>query len=101
MRRLFAVTRSQGAAWDRMRPLEAQSAGWRAHADFMNALHKGGFVVIDEPLQDTSDTLLIIRAENAAEIRERLNGDSWGEDMPQLARVVPWDLRLGSPSIGT
>ncbi|HUK07492.1 MAG TPA: hypothetical protein VLX09_06465 [Stellaceae bacterium] len=45
MPRLFAVTRSQGAAWDRTRPLEAQS-GWRAHADFMNALHKGGFVVI-------------------------------------------------------
>jgi len=100
MPRLFAVTRSQGSASDRTRPLEAQS-GWRAHADFMNALHKGGFVVIGGPLEGTPDTLLIIRAENAAEIRERLNGDPWRDDMLKLARVAPWDLRLGLPSIGT
>jgi uncharacterized protein YciI len=97
---LFAVTRSQAAAWERTRPLEAQR-GWRAHADFMNALHKGGFVVIGGPLEGTPDTLLIIRAENAAEIRERLSKDPWGDDMLHLARVVPWDVRLGSVSIGT
>ena len=45
MKRLFAVIRSRGAAWNDSLPLEEQE-DWRAHADFMNALHAEGFVAI-------------------------------------------------------
>src|ERR1035441_2003816 len=45
VKRLFAVIRSRGAAWNDSLPLEEQE-DWRPHADFMNALHAEGFVVI-------------------------------------------------------
>jgi hypothetical protein len=94
--RLFAVTRSRGAGWDPSRPLEGQ-AGWRAHADFMNALQSEGFVVLGGPLEGTPDTLLIIRAATPDEIRSRLAVDCWSRNgLLSISRIDPWQLRLGS-----
>ena len=67
MRRLFAVIRSHGPGWDESRTLDRQH-GWRAHADFMNALTAEGFVVLGGPLEGTGDMLLVIRADSEAEI---------------------------------
>ena len=52
MSRLFAVTRSRGPAWQAERPMEEQEE-WRAHAVFMNALHRDGFIVLGGPLDGT------------------------------------------------
>jgi len=41
--RLLAVIRTRGPAWQHARTLEDQE-GWRAHADFMNALQAERFV---------------------------------------------------------
>src|ERR1017187_6337452 len=71
VKRLFAVIRSRGAAWNDSLPLEEQE-DWRPHADFMNALHAEGFVVIGGPLEGTRDALLIFRASDADEIASRL-----------------------------
>ena len=96
MKRLFAVIRSRGAAWNDALPLEEQK-DWRPHADFMNALLDGGFVAIGGPLEGTRDVLLIIRANDADEIASRLQGDPWsGSDMLRITRIAPWTLRLGS-----
>ena len=35
--RLFALINTRGPAWNHGKAMEEQ-AGWRAHADFMNAL---------------------------------------------------------------
>jgi hypothetical protein len=75
MSRLFAVTRSRGTAWNDSLSLE-QQADWSGHADFMNALHAEGFVLLGGPLEGTSDVLLIIRADDANEIHARLSADS-------------------------
>jgi hypothetical protein len=56
MKRLFAVIRSCGAAWNDALPLE-QQADWRPHADFMNALLEEGFVELGGPLEGTRDDL--------------------------------------------
>jgi len=96
VKRLFAVVRSRGAAWNDSLPLEGQE-GWQPHADFMNALHDEGFVAICGPLEGTRDVLLIIRANDADEIAFRLESDPWsGMDLLRTTRITPWTLRLGS-----
>ncbi len=71
-----------------------QQADWRRHADFMNALHAEGFVLLGGPLEGTSDVLLIIRADDANEIHARLSADSWtSKDLLRIKQIVPWTLR--------
>ena len=96
MKRMFAVIRSRGAAWNDSLPLEEQE-DWRAHADFMNALHAEVFVAIGGPLEGTRDFLLVFWASAADEIASRLESDPWsGEDLLRITRIAPWKLRLGS-----
>jgi uncharacterized protein YciI len=96
VKRLFAVIRSRGAAWNDSLPLEEQ-ADWRPHADFMNALNDEGLVAVGGPLEGTSDALLIFWASDADEIASRLEDDPWsGEDLLRTTRIAPWTLRLGS-----
>ena len=96
MKTLFAVIRARGPAWDHSRPLEGQPE-WPAHATFMNGLKSEGFVVLGGPLEGTSEVLLIVRAENEAEVRSRLAADPWSAtDLLRVARTAPWTLRLGS-----
>ena len=96
MRRLFAVIRTRGPAWQDGRPLEGQ-ADWAGHASFMNALAKEGFVILGGPLDDSPDVLLVVRAETADEARSRLADDPWTRsDLLRISRIAPWTLRLGS-----
>jgi len=96
MQQLFAVIRTRGSAWQDSRSLERQS-DWTAHASFMNALAKEGFVVLGGPLEGTADVLLIVRAGSPDEIRSRLAADPWAQNnLLRVTRVVPWTLRLGS-----
>ena len=96
MKPLFVVIRARGPAWDHSRPLEGQPE-WPAHATFMNGLKSEGFVVLGGPLEGTSEVLLIVRAENEAEVRSRLAADPWSaNDLLRVARTAPWTLRLGS-----
>lgn len=96
MKRMFAVTRTRGKAWDPSRSLEAQEA-WQLHAAFMNALHSDGFVLLGGPLVGTSDVLLIVRAHDEEEILSRLQADPWNHmNLLTVARIVPWTIRLGS-----
>ena len=96
MQRLFAVVRSRGPAWDDSKPMEEQ-AGWDAHAAFMTALTAEGFVAAGGPLEDTRDVLLVVRAADPAEIRERLAADPWAPSGHlALKQVSPWRIRLGA-----
>jgi uncharacterized protein YciI/ketosteroid isomerase-like protein len=96
MKQVFAVVRSRGPAWEDTKPLEAQ-AEWAAHAAFMDALHDEGVAVLVGPLEDTRDALLIVRASNADEVRDRLASDPWTTNgLLTTKQVNPWQLRLGS-----
>jgi uncharacterized protein YciI len=92
---VFAVLRRRTEAWDRSRPMEEQ-AGWRAHADYMDALYTAGFFALVGPLEDSGDVLLIVRADDAAEIERRLADDPWTGTMLETTRIAPWTLRLGA-----
>lgn len=96
MKRLYAITRTRGPAWDNSRPLEGQKE-WQSHAEFMDTLHAEGFVLLGGPLEGTPNVLLIIRAEGAEEINSRLAEDCWTRsDLLRTVEIAPWTLRLGS-----
>ncbi len=96
MKKLFAVIRGRGAAWQVSRSMEEQE-DWKAHASFMNALEREGFVALGGPLEGSPDVLLIVRAKDPNEITERLSTDPWTtRDLLRLTRISPWNLRLGS-----
>jgi uncharacterized protein YciI len=96
MKRPFVVLRAHGAGWEESRPLEEQ-ADWPAHAAFMDALAEEGLIAFAGPLEGTSEALLVMRAEDAAEVDRRLAADPWTRNglLTTKARW-PWTLRLGS-----
>ena len=95
-RKLFAVLNTRGPKWDHAKPME-QHDGWRAHADFMNALVAEGFIVLGGPLEGPRDVLLIVHAEDEAEVTARLAPDVWMlNGFLQRRWIAPWSLRLGS-----
>jgi uncharacterized protein YciI len=92
--RIFAVIRSRGPGWNAALGMEEQE-GWRAHADFMDALYAEGFFLLAGPLEGTSEVLLIVRAESESAVLDRLARDPWSGRMLSISRVAPWTLRLG------
>ena len=96
MPHLFAVTEIRGGPWDRSQPLDGQ-AGWREHAQFMDRLVEEGFVALGGPLEGEREVLLIVRAEDEAEVLNRLGPDPWiRSGHLRLGSVLRWTLRLGS-----
>jgi uncharacterized protein YciI len=94
--KVFAVISARGPRWRDDRPMEEQ-ADWRQHADFMNGLVADGFVLLGGPLTGTRDVLLIVRAENVAQVEERLAPDIWRVNgLLSTRQIAPWWLRLGS-----
>jgi uncharacterized protein YciI len=95
-KKLFAVINTRGANWSDGQPMEEQG-GWRAHADFMNALVDDGFVLLGGPLVGTRDVLLVVRAADEAEVAARLDQDIWvANGLLQRRQIHPWWLRLGA-----
>lgn len=96
MKRLFAVIRSRGPAWNNALPMDDQ-VDWPAHAAFMDALVDEGFVALGGPLEGSPDALLIIRATSGDEIVERLAVDPWTRNGLLVDKQIrPWWIRLGS-----
>ena len=96
MPHLFAVTEIRGGPWDRSKPLGGQT-GWRAHAEFMDALVYSGFVILGGPLEGEREVLLIMRAEDEAGILTRLGQDPWiRSGHLRVGGVLRWTLRLGA-----
>jgi uncharacterized protein YciI len=96
MKRPFVVLRTHGSSWNESLPLEEQT-DWPAHASFMNALAAEGFVAVGGPLEGTRDALLVIQAEDATQIMQRLAADPWTQSGLLIVKECwPWQIRLGS-----
>jgi uncharacterized protein YciI len=97
----FLVERVRGPAWDWSKRRRGQ-AGWDEHAAFMDALVEDGFVVLGGPVGegDGENVLLVVDAEDEADIHARLADDPWGNDMLKTASVKPWSawLRADAPA---
>ena len=96
-RGLFLVTVIRASRWDDSRPMEEQE-GWAAHAAFMDALVRDGFVALGGPMRGTPhEALLVVRARNEQEIGARLSDDPWASaDLLVVKEIRRWTLRLGS-----
>ncbi len=94
MRRLFAVVRTKGRAWDAATPMRSQ-AGWPEHAAFMDRLAAAGFVVLGGPLGDGDDFLLAVNAADEEEITRTLKRDPWtASGVLDVKSIHPWTILL-------
>jgi len=98
MNQVFVVTRVQGAGWDAARPLTKQD-DWPAHAALMDQMFAAGFVLFAGPIEGgpSFEAMMIVRANDEAEVRARFAGDPWVvKDISRIVRVVSWNIRLGT-----
>ena len=66
---------------------------WDEHAKFIDELVDGGFILMGGPLVDEGGALLMVRAENENEVRERLRNDPWfREGILRLESVKRWQI---------
>jgi uncharacterized protein YciI len=91
----FLVRRTHGRSWDASR-LRREQLGWAEHAAFMDELLAEGMVVLGGPVGegDGHSALLVMEANDADEVRERLAADPWGEDMLATESIEPWSIFL-------
>src|SRR3954471_13572416 len=93
------VKRAHGPSWDDAR-LRREQGGWDEHAAFMDALVEQGFIVLGGPVGegDGHSTLIVVDAQDEADVRAHFADDPWGEDMLATESVEPWTIFLrGSP----
>jgi uncharacterized protein YciI len=94
MKRLFAVMRTRGKAWDRANPMRSQ-AQWPEHAAFMDELADNRFVILGGPLDDGEKTLLVVDARDEAEIRATLARDPWSRmGLLEIESIQLWTVLL-------
>jgi uncharacterized protein YciI len=91
----FLVKRGHGSSWDSSRWRREQD-GWPEHAAFMDELLEEGMIVLGGPVGegDGHSALLVVEAEDEAEVRRRLADDPWGEDMLVTESIEPWTIFL-------
>jgi uncharacterized protein YciI len=91
----FLVKRAHGPSWDTSR-LRPEQAGWKVHAAFMDALVEEGVVVLGGPAGegDGHSALVVMDVDDEAEVRRRLAGDPWGEEMLITESIEPWSVFL-------
>jgi uncharacterized protein YciI len=101
---LFALTRQAGPAWS-VGGIYDQP-GVNEHAAFMNALADEGFVLFAGPLAGSEQgrvrVLLIVEAEDAAEIERRFAADPWVlSGQLVTSSVEPWLILVGADRLPT
>ncbi len=97
----FLVERAKGPAWDHSR-LRREQQGWQEHAAFMDLLTEEGFIILGGPIGegDGENALLVIEANDEAEIRARLADDPWPEELHATESIRPWTVLLRAETVG-
>lgn len=95
---LYAVTREAGPGWAPGGIADQPAVS--EHAAFLNGLGAEGFVLLGGPLAGSESgrvrALLIVDAENEAEIHRRLSDDPWVPTEQLLTTSVEtWKILVG------
>jgi len=93
MAMFHVLLRRSGPDYDPARPLEEQ-VGWEAHAAFMDALVRAGFIVLGGPLGDEQRVVHAVEARSEQAVRETLARDPWSDSHLVVDAVEPWTIRL-------
>jgi uncharacterized protein YciI len=90
----FVVIEVSGPSWDASHARREQD-GWDEHAAFMDGLLEDGFVVLGGPIGDGERVLLVVEAEDAEEVEERLAADPWlPAGILRIDSIEPWTIWL-------
>jgi uncharacterized protein YciI len=66
---------------------------WDEHAKFIDQLVDDGFILMGGPLVDGGGALLIVKADDENEVREKLKDDPWAErGILKLESVKRWEI---------
>jgi len=96
---LYVVRREAGPVWAAGGIFE--QPGVNEHAAFLNGLADDGFLLFAGPLAGSESgrvrALLIVDAENEAEIQQRLADDPWVRtEQIVTTSVEPWKILVGA-----
>ena len=65
---------------------------WDEHARFIDGIMEG-FILMGGPFEDEGGAMLIVRAETADDVREKLKLDPWyTHGVLQLESILRWDI---------
>ncbi len=90
---IFAVLEERFGAWDWSRDLREQD-GFADHAAVMDALVADGFIVLGGPVGEGKHVLLIVDADDSADVHARLAVDPWIGERLRVTRIEPWTILL-------
>jgi uncharacterized protein YciI len=66
---------------------------WDEHAAFIDKLNEEGFILLGGPLEDEGGAILVVRAADEQEIREKLKSDPWYvRGVLRLESVKRWEI---------
>lgn len=66
---------------------------WNEHGAFIDTLVDEGFIVMGGPLVDEGGALLIVKAADENEVREKIKNDPWYEHgILKLESVKRWEI---------
>ncbi len=66
---------------------------WDEHGVFIDALVDEGFILMGGPLVDEGGAMLIVKAEDEKEVREKMKNDPWYEHgMLKLESIKRWEI---------
>jgi len=96
MKTYYAALRHPGSLWDPEKTAREQPY-WDDHAIFMDAMFETGVVILGGPFADRSGSLVILKVESAARVRELFANDPWTlHDVLQVGEVKEWTIFLDS-----
>lgn len=91
MSKTFVVLSAAGPHRD-LTKVSREQAYWGEHARFIDGITEG-FILMGGPFEDEGGAMLIVRAENEADVREKLIPDPWlSHGILQLQSVHRWDI---------
>ncbi len=90
----YSVFLRPGSLWDPRKGAREQ-AFWDEHARHMDSLFETGAVILGGPFADRTGSMVIVRAQNAAQAREMFRDDPWTvHDVLVAAEVKEWIIFL-------
>ena len=92
MKKTFLAISSAGPNRDFSKGTREQPF-WGEHAEFIDQLVDDGFILMGGPLVDDGGSLLIFKAQDENEVREKLKTDPWFErGILKLESVRRWEI---------
>jgi uncharacterized protein YciI len=96
MTTFYAAFLRPGSHWNPDKPVREQPF-WDEHARYMDSLFEADAIILGGPFADRSGSLVIVAADNAAEVHEMFRRDPWtAHDVLVVADVKEWTIFLNA-----